>query len=141
MQVILTSAQPTCEFSLEDEEGRFLTVPAAEPGTDDDHPPSGHGEGDEGLEIDALKEENQTFHDQVSCLEKKLEEEKTRFRELWRTNYCKCLADHNAVISAKDSEIEEATGGSYRGFPTTRVCASLLTSRWPLGGTSTCTNT
>lgn len=109
VQVVLTSAQPTCEFSLEDEEGKFLTIPAAEPETGDDHPRSEHSESEESSskqEIDALKEENQTLHDRVSHLESKLEEEKRRFRELWRTN-CLRLAEYDAVISDKDSEIEE----------------------------------
>ena len=109
LAVILSSAQPTCEFSLEDEEGKFLTVPSAEPGTDDDHPPlepSESGEEHSDQKIDALKAENQTLHDRVSHLESKLEEEKMRFRESWQTN-CQCLAEYDAVISAKDSEIEE----------------------------------
>ena len=69
---VLISAQPT---SLEDKDGKFLTVPAAEPEVDD-HTPSEPKEGDgdsvdEGLkeELEALKGENQVLHDQVSLLE------------------------------------------------------------------------
>ena len=111
VQVVLVSAQPTCEFSLEDEGGKFLTVPAAEPGAPEDPTPSEPREGEGGEEelreeIEALKRENQTLHDHMSTLENKLEEEKVRFRDLWRTN-CRCLAEYDALISAKDTEIKE----------------------------------
>ena len=36
VQVVLISAQPTSEFSLKDKDGKFFTVPAAEP---EFHPP------------------------------------------------------------------------------------------------------
>ena len=58
--------QPTCEFSLEDEGGKFLTVPAAEPAAPEDPTPSEPGGGEGGEEelreeIEALKGENQTL--------------------------------------------------------------------------------
>ena len=48
VQIILISAQPTSEFSLEDEDGKFLTVPTAEPESPDDHTPSEPGDGESG---------------------------------------------------------------------------------------------
>ena len=57
-------------------------------------------------EIEALKRENQTLHDHVSTLENKLEEEKVCFCDLWRTN-CWCLAEYDALISAKYTKTEE----------------------------------
>ena len=57
-------------------------------------------------EMEILKEENKDLCGRVSDLESKLEEEKARFREWWRTN-CQCLAEYDALISDKDSEIKE----------------------------------
>ena len=37
VQVILPTSEPGCEFSLEDEEGKFLTVPAIAPEGHSDH--------------------------------------------------------------------------------------------------------
>ena len=109
VQAVLVSAQPTCEFYLEDADGKFLTVPEAELEGDEDHTPSEHpesGEEDTKEALDVLKEENQALLDRVSRLESQLEDEKVRFRELWRTN-CQCLAEYDTMITAKDNEIEE----------------------------------
>ena len=109
VQVVLISAQPSCEFHLEDADGKFLTVPEAEPGDDDDHMPSEHPETEEGdtkEALEVLKGENQALLDRVSRLESQLEDEKVRFRELWRTN-CQCLAEYDAMVTAKDKEIKE----------------------------------
>ena len=107
IQVVLVTAHPDSKFSLEDEEGKFLTVQAGDV-EDDDSPQSEYSESgdDTNVELDSLKEENRALHDQVSHLETKLEDEKTRFRELWRTNR-RCLAEYDALISAKDKKIEE----------------------------------
>ena len=56
--------------------------------------------------LDALKEENQVLQGCVVSLEQSLQDEKTRFGQLWRTN-CRCLVDYDAMVVAKDSEIEE----------------------------------
>ena len=106
VQEVLVSAQPSCEFHLEDADGKFLTVPEAQPGDDNDHTPSEHpetGEGDTKEALEVLKGENQALLDR---LESQLEDEKVRFRELWRTN-CQCLAEYDAMVTAKDKEIEE----------------------------------
>ena len=66
VQAVLVSAQPTCEFYLEDAYGKFLTVPEAELEGDEDHTPSEHpesGEEDTKEALDALKEENQALLD------------------------------------------------------------------------------
>ena len=111
VQVVL-GPEPNSEFALEDEEGQFLAVPEAELEDPDDTPPS-EGEhpreGEEehpGREIESLREEKQSLRDQVSALQQKLEDEKTRFRDLWRTN-CRCLTEYDALVSPKDGEIEE----------------------------------
>ena len=36
VQVVLLGTDPSCEFALEDEEGKFLTVPSAVPELQDD---------------------------------------------------------------------------------------------------------
>ena len=91
VQVVLPSTDPSCEFSLEDEEGRFLTVPAAVPERDGSNS-SGDSEEEReqddthsGHELDDLRVENQSLKDELTNLQQKLEE-KTRFRDLWRTN-------------------------------------------------------
>ena len=109
VQVVLGGADPTSEFALEDEEGRFLSVPATEEENHSESPNlSGDGEEQEALkrELDTLTEEIQSLKAEVSGLKDKLHEEKARIRDLWHTN-CQCVAEYDDVIAAKDSEIEE----------------------------------
>ena len=42
----------------------------------------------------------------MSELRQQITEEKTRFREMWRSN-CRCLAEYDSVVAEKDVEIEE----------------------------------
>ena len=46
VQAVLSSSQPTSEFSLEDAEGKFLTVQEAEPEISNDYEPSEHDGGE-----------------------------------------------------------------------------------------------
>ena len=92
---------------MEDEEGKFLTVPAIEEETRVESPGLEHlGHEEEQpthvlkRELDALTEENHALKAEVSDLKHKLHEEKNRFRDLWRTN-CQCLADYDEVIASK----------------------------------------
>ena len=109
VQIIFPTSKPGCEFSLEDEEGKFFTVPAIEPEEHSNHisldvqKPLGEELGEE---LERIRFENKTLQLQLSELEQKLEEEKTRFRELWRTN-CRCLTEYDTMLSAKDSEIAD----------------------------------
>ena len=106
VQVVLLSTDPSCEFSLEDEEGRFLTVPAAVPEREGSNSPGDSEEEREqddthsGYELDDLRVENQSLKDELTNLQQKL---KTRFRDLWRTN-CQFLAEYDALVTAKDSD-------------------------------------
>ena len=130
VQVVLLNAELGSEFFLEDEEGKFLTVAAAElENQEDGDPTESEGEqladdSDQGEELNTLKRENQALQNQVSDLERRLKDEKTRFRELWRTN-CRCLAEYDAMIAGRDSEIEElkqqlrAQSGSVETSPVT----------------------
>ena len=112
IQVVLLSVDPSSEFSLEDEGGKFLTVPAAvweaeednEQRESEDEQPTD----DSALrqELETLQGENQALQDRVACLEQSLQDEKTRFRELWRTN-CRCLVEYDSILVTKDGEIEE----------------------------------
>ena len=115
VQVILQGTDSRCEFTLEDEDGQFLTVPAAEQDEHDAELPSElgeHGQSEDENEdqqrgeVEGLQEENQSLRDEVSALQQKLEDEKTRFRDLWRTN-CKCLAEYDALVASRDDQIEE----------------------------------
>lgn len=45
-----------------------------------------------------------------------LTEEKTRFREMWRSN-CGCLAEHDSVIAEKDAEIERLQYSLQEAIP------------------------
>ena len=104
VQVVLGGADPTSEFALEDEEGRFLIVPA----TEEENRRDGEEQDANILkrELDTLAEENQSLKAEVSGLKDKLHEEKARIRDLWRTN-CQCMAEYDDEIAAKDNEIEE----------------------------------
>ena len=111
VQVVLGGADPTSEFALEDEEGRFLIVHATEEENRSETPNlSGDGEEQDAnilkRELDTLAEENQSLKAEVSGLKDKLHEEKARIRDLWRTN-CQCMAEYDDEIAAKDNEIEE----------------------------------
>ena len=110
VQVILNSAHPTSEFNLENEEDAFLTVHTAEPEVPEDLSPGDEhsvgGDRETERELDTFRDENQALQEQLAGLERKLEEGKVRFRELWRTN-CRCITEYDTMIAAKDREIEE----------------------------------
>ena len=113
IQVVFEGTDLTSTFSLEDEEGRFLTVPTREEQTNTEAGELNHTEDGEEQQADilrrelqALTEENQTLKEEVSGLKRQLHDEKAQFRSLWRTN-CQCLAEYDGVILAKECEIEE----------------------------------
>ena len=59
------------------------------------------------MELKALlTRENQAPKAEVSEFEKKLCDEKSRFRDMWHTN-CQCSAECDEEITAKNVEIEE----------------------------------
>ena len=112
VQVVLAGG-PSWELCLEDEEGRFLTVAAAEevprqePSEPSEQDPGEVQEADAlQKELDSVTQANEALKAEVSELEQQLLDEKSRFREMWRTN-CKSLAEYDNLITAKDSEIEE----------------------------------
>ena len=53
-----------------------------------------------------MKEENQALKGCVAILERHVQDEKIRYRELRQTN-CLCLVEYDAMIAAKNSETEE----------------------------------
>ena len=113
IQVVFEGTDLTSKFSLEDEEGRFLTIPMRDEQANTGACELNHTEDGEEQQADilrrelqALTEENQTLKEEVSRLKQQLHDEKARFRSLWRTN-CQCLAEYDGVILAKECEIEE----------------------------------
>ena len=122
VQVVSDDATPASRFALEDEEGEFLEVPADSGGgsagdsrTSPTAEPDGGGtsRGSQESEVASLtaaleeaRRQTESLQAQVSELRHQLTEEKTRFREMWRSN-CRCLAEYDSVIAEKDVEIEE----------------------------------
>ena len=120
VQVVSDDATPASRFALEDEEGEFLEVPADSGGgsAGDSQPtaePDGGGtsRGSQESEVASLtaaleeaRRQAESLQTEVSELRHQLTEEKTRFREMWRSN-CRCLAEYDSVIAEKDVEIEE----------------------------------
>ena len=113
IQVVLTGG-PSSEFFLYDVDGRFFTVQATVEGTQSESfEPSEQDPNEESqleadtlrMELEALTRENQALKAEVSVLEQKLSDEKSRFREMWRTN-CQCLAECDEEITNKDVDIE-----------------------------------
>ena len=100
VQVVLGSGTPRSAFVLQDESGEFLTIEeeAAEEPPDPEHQDGGEEEGTLQAELEAAKVEN-------TELRRQLDHEKTRLRELWRTN-CQCLAEYDEILAQKDTEIE-----------------------------------
>ena len=89
VQVLLDSSTPRAAFTLQDEEEEFLTVeeeieeePPELPTSEPQH---------EGGELETLQAELEAVQGENAELRQQLEQQKTRFRELWRTN-CQCLA-------------------------------------------------
>ena len=88
VQFVLVSNETGSEFLLEDEHGKFLTIPAFMRNAEGQGlVPSGpESEGDEIVgdvdlrkELDVMKEENQALQDHISHLEQKLVYEKIHF--------------------------------------------------------------
>ena len=74
VQVVLLSSEPNCEFSQEDEGGKFLTVPVVvlEVSEDNDRVELGDEQSTDGSdlrrELDTLREENQALQNHVVAL-------------------------------------------------------------------------
>lgn len=105
MQVVLGTT-PRDSFSLRNADGTFLTVGTEEDapvgGTPEQSGPELEGSGDElktlRAELEAVKAEKEELCQQV-------EQEKKRFRELWKTN-CQCLAEYDELIAQQQAEIK-----------------------------------
>ena len=104
--MVLRDATPRSAFILQDEEGEFLIVeaeeetveePAAESPEPDPH--------EDGGEVETLRIELEEARVKNLELRQQVERQKTRLKELWRTN-CQCLAEYDEVLTQKDAEIE-----------------------------------
>ena len=103
VQVQLDGSTPDCAFSLLDDEGEFLVVEAEQrvdetPDLTDSEPDEERDTEALRAEVEAVRAENTELQEQVQC-------EKTRFKELWRTN-CECLTEFDEVVAQKDAEIK-----------------------------------
>ena len=102
VQVKLAGPTPDCAFSLLDDEGEFLVVEAKQ--RVDESPDLTDSEPDEERDAEALRAEVETVRAENTELHEQVQREKTRFKELWRTN-CECLSEFDEVVTQKDAEI------------------------------------
>lgn len=102
VQVMLSSGTPKAVFSLQDEEGEFLTI--TEEGEEEPPEPVTSEPRREGEKMETLPAELEAVRVENTELQQQLDREKTRFRELWRTN-CRCLAEYDDMLMQKDLEI------------------------------------
>ena len=97
VQVVLDGTTPLDAFTLQDEEGEFLTVSAAEVADIELLRQADSEREDEEGDLEYLRTELEATKVENSELRQQVSQEKTRFRELWRTN-CQCLADYDEMI-------------------------------------------
>ena len=96
--VVLLSTDTDCEFSLEDENGKFLTVPTTLPECEGSESPVDYKE-EQARGRWTRERRMKRYKSKFPVrLQQKLKEEKERFRWLWYTN-CKCLAKYTILWS------------------------------------------
>ena len=92
-QVVLQEVEGGTHISLQDETGAFEQIDPPEP----EHLASSASDSeDEGSDIAALRAE-------IEQLQKELEEQKGKTREVWRTN-CEQIAEMDALLAEKEDE-------------------------------------
>ena len=130
VQVELSETEGGVVISLRDDDGAFLESQPENPeNEDEDSARAGEEDGgareesrshEEGgshsaspggaheaaleAEVDRLTEENTGLHLEVSGLRERVEDEKRKYKQLWRDS-CEQLADYDAIIAGKESEI------------------------------------
>ena len=110
VQVVL-GATPSDAFHLQDVEGRFLTVEEELEETPEEQvsplrePEQENSEG----ELQSLRTELETAKTENLELRQQLDQERSRLRELWRTN-CQCLAEYDELMAQQEAEIKRLKG-------------------------------
>ena len=114
VQVVLRDTTDGLEINLQDADGVFLKVGSPEvlePGTEADGEDDEHTATPRAEEVDALREEleevragKRELEEEVLKLQRELEAEKTKGRDLWRTSSAQ-LIDFDNTLAAKEEEI------------------------------------
>ena len=94
MEVLLPEA--SAAFILQDDEGEFLTVAEVEPDEDE---PGGRDPTPDRDDVEALHAEVETLRQETRRLQKEVEHQKERFKDLWRAN-CQSLTKQEEKESA-----------------------------------------
>ena len=90
---------PDSAFSLQDETGEFLEV-EAERHEEESLGHSGAYVDVAGEETESLRAQLEAAVDEIADMRQQTQQEKTRFREQWRTN-CQCLAEYDDIIARR----------------------------------------
>ena len=109
VQVILGTT-PHDVFRLQDADGIFLTVEEEEEPVDDSQLPDHSGSEGSEEELQTLKAEVEEMNAENATLCLKVEQAKTRHRELWQAN-CQCLAEYDELITQQEAEIMRLRSG------------------------------
>ncbi len=107
VQVVLGTT-PLDAFVLQDADGTFLTVDAEEAPDEESQESDLESEDPDG-DVRALRTELETMRAENEGLRRQVDKEKSRVRELWRTN-CECLADYDQLIAQQEAEIRRLRG-------------------------------
>ena len=116
VQIVFEEYSSDASFQLCDKDGKFLTVPSADANhcSEGDEPYEEMASGSFGEErnevellcqsVTDITRERDELREELETTKQQLELKKARVKELWRMS-CEQVAEHDALILAKDEEI------------------------------------